>query len=160
MNEEEQIEEMADIIENSITTDNMGYIIHFDTDETSEALYKAGYRKASDVARKIFAEIEKLMLDGEIGGKYPAKVVNPDKYADLKKKYESKGVVTNREYLSKLDTQKLVEWILYESVEIGRMSNNSPLFLAEWLDSKYEGWITIHERSKMIAEMLESEDTK
>ncbi len=65
--------------------------------------------------------------------------------------------MTNREYLSKLDTQKLVEWVLYEAVEIGRMSNNSPLFLAEWLDSEYEGWITIHERGKMIAEMLESE---
>lgn len=65
--------------------------------------------------------------------------------------------MTNREYLSKLDTQKLVEWVLYEAVEIGRMSNNSPLFLAEWLDSEYEGWITVNERSKMLMRLWESE---
>ena len=40
-----------------------------------------------EVAREIFEEIEKLMLDGAIGGKYPAKVINPDKYTELKKKY-------------------------------------------------------------------------
>lgn len=39
------------------------------------------------VASEIFAEIERLMLDGAIGGKYPAKIINPDKYAELKKKY-------------------------------------------------------------------------
>ena len=42
---------------------------------------------ANEVAREIFEEIEKVMLDGAIGGKYPAKVINPDKYAELKKKY-------------------------------------------------------------------------
>ena len=41
----------------------------------------------AEVAREIFADIEKLMLDGAIGGKYPTKVINPDKYAELKKKY-------------------------------------------------------------------------
>lgn len=41
----------------------------------------------SEVASEIFAEIEKMLLDGEIGGKYPIKVINPDKYAELKKKY-------------------------------------------------------------------------
>ena len=41
----------------------------------------------AEVAREIFEEIERLMLDGAIGGKYPAKVINPDKYAELKKKY-------------------------------------------------------------------------
>ena len=50
-----------------------------------------GYRKASDVAREIFEELEKLMLDGAIGGKYPTKVINPEKYDELKKKYESEG---------------------------------------------------------------------
>ena len=44
-----------------------------------------------EAAREIFAEIEKLMLDGAIGGKYPAKVINPDKYAELKKKYVEEG---------------------------------------------------------------------
>ena len=42
-----------------------------------------GYCKASD----IFAEVEMVMLDGAIGGRYPVKVINPDKYAELKKKY-------------------------------------------------------------------------
>lgn len=39
------------------------------------------------VIAEIFAEIENLMLDGEIGGRYPAKVISPAKYAELKKKY-------------------------------------------------------------------------
>ena len=46
----------------------------------------AGWRKASEVASDIFAELDSLMLDGEIGGKYPAKVINPDKYYTLKEK--------------------------------------------------------------------------
>lgn len=41
----------------------------------------------AEVAREIFEEIERLMLDGVIGGKYPAKVINPEKFAELKKKY-------------------------------------------------------------------------
>lgn len=57
----------------------------------AEALYNAGYRKSTDVAREIFEEIEGLMWDAVIGGKYPAKVINPDKYAELKQKYESEG---------------------------------------------------------------------
>lgn len=44
-------------------------------------------RERATAAKEIFAEIEALMLDGEIGGKYPAKVINPDKFAELKKKY-------------------------------------------------------------------------
>jgi hypothetical protein len=50
-------------------------------------LYNAGYRKQSEVAAEIFAELEGLLLDGAIGGKYSVKVINPDKYAELKKKY-------------------------------------------------------------------------
>lgn len=57
------------------------------TVDIAEHLYNADYRKSTDVAEEIFAEIEGLMLDGAIGGKYPAKVINPDKYAELKKKY-------------------------------------------------------------------------
>lgn len=40
-----------------------------------------------EVAREIFEEIDRCMLDGEIAGKYPVKVMHPDKYAELKKKY-------------------------------------------------------------------------
>jgi hypothetical protein len=57
-------------------------------DETYREGKEDGYKNAkAEVAREIFTEIERLMLDGEIGGKYPAKVINPDKYAELKKKY-------------------------------------------------------------------------
>ena len=48
--------------------------------EVADYLISKGYRKASDVAREIFAEIDIL-------GTY-----NPKLYADLKKKYESEGV--------------------------------------------------------------------
>lgn len=41
----------------------------------------------AEVAREIFEELDELMLDGAIGNKYPAKIINPDKYAELKKKY-------------------------------------------------------------------------
>ena len=60
-------------------------------DFTAEKLNEKGYRKESEVAEKIFAELETLMLDGEIGGKYPAKVINPEKYAELKNKYKEKA---------------------------------------------------------------------
>ena len=55
--------------------------------KTCEALHNAGYRKATEVAREIFEEIEKITLDGMIGGRYPTKVINPDKYTELKEKY-------------------------------------------------------------------------
>ena len=59
--------------------------------------------------------------------------------------------MTNREYLSKLDSSKLVEWILFDAPNVGRMSNNSPLFLAEWLDKEYDGWINLREYGAVIA---------
>ena len=55
---------------------------------------KAIKHEREEVAREIFEEIEKLMFDGAVGGKFPAKVINPSKYAELKKKYtegESNG---------------------------------------------------------------------
>lgn len=47
--------------------------------------------------------------------------------------------MTNREYLATLNSQRLADWILSEAVEIARMSNNSRLYLSEWLDSEYQG---------------------
>ena len=49
--------------------------------QKEEEAYNKGY---ADAAREIFEEIEKIMLDGEIGGKYLAKVINPEKYVELK----------------------------------------------------------------------------
>ena len=52
--------------------------------DATEVAFKNGYKKA---AEEIFEEIEKRMLDGEIGGKYPTHLISPDTYAELKKKY-------------------------------------------------------------------------
>lgn len=64
----------------------------------AELLYNAGYRKASDVAREIFEEIEKLMnkLDKRhiaCGNPKQAWGVRSamTELAELKKKYESEG---------------------------------------------------------------------
>lgn len=57
---------------------------------------------------------------------------------------------TNRDYLSILDSPSLVQWILFDAPEIGRMSTNSPRFLAEWLDSEYDGWINLREYGEVI----------
>lgn len=59
----------------------------------AEKLYANGYRKASDVAREIFAEIERaLNLSKCYGdsGIYFEKDIETD-IAELKKKYESEG---------------------------------------------------------------------
>ena len=53
----------------------------------AEKIVDAGWRKVSDVASDIFEDLDSLMLDGEIGGKYPAKVINPVKYNELKEKH-------------------------------------------------------------------------
>ena len=53
----------------------------------AEALYNAGYRKASDVAREIFEEIESELLNDitDYHGCYSVWYQN--KFAELKKKY-------------------------------------------------------------------------
>lgn len=90
---DKQIEEMANIMKMSI--DGLGSGTHnFTGFEIStmfaKALYNAGYRKASDVARKIFEEIEDLLFK-----RYRIDMSSYDnmglleKLAELKKKYES-----------------------------------------------------------------------
>jgi hypothetical protein len=50
--------------------------------------YDAIYAIAElDAAKKIFEEIERLTLNKKIGGIYPAKIINPVKYAALREKY-------------------------------------------------------------------------
>lgn len=63
--------------------------------------------------------------------------------------------MTNREHLATLDSQRLSDWVLSEAVEIARMSNNSRLWLAEWLDSEYQGWINLTERGTWIMAQIE-----
>ena len=64
--------------------------ITLDCEECMEVLMRDALtliKQLTEEKRDIFEEIDRLMLDGAIGGKYPAKVINPEKYADLKKKY-------------------------------------------------------------------------
>ena len=97
-----EIDEMAIIID-----DNHGFIVS--SVETAKALYNAGYRKASDVAREIFAEIEKLRCtftypylgaNGTIFNKTDFNFhMRIEDYNELKKKYivEGTNVTTNTE---------------------------------------------------------------
>ena len=71
-----------------------GYRKINDDHQKQVACYALGCQEGDKIARRvaaeIFAEIERFMLDGAIGGKYPTKLINPDKYAELKKKYIGK----------------------------------------------------------------------
>lgn len=62
-------------------------LMYSDLQKDKDELFALVNYEKTEVAREIFEEIERLMLDGKIGGKYPAKVIHPDKYAELKKKY-------------------------------------------------------------------------
>ena len=55
MNRDKQIEDMAEIICQHTSFDTM----RDECAESAEALYDAGYRKASDVAREIFEELHR-----------------------------------------------------------------------------------------------------
>lgn len=76
-----------------VTSENHAVIMDTEHTEYIDKRVAEGFKKMAvhkakqDVAREIFEEIERCMLDGEIAGKYPAKVMHPDKYAELKKKY-------------------------------------------------------------------------
>ena len=66
MNRDKQIGEMARVIKSSLEGLGSGNF-NFTGDEISamfaEALYNAGYRKASDGAREIFEEADKIFMD-------------------------------------------------------------------------------------------------
>ena len=69
LNKEKQIEEMAESIEQARikatdTTNSMNYGFG---GWYAKELYAKGYRKASEVAREIFEEIEKMLLNNHIG---------------------------------------------------------------------------------------------
>ena len=59
MSRDKQIEEMAEIICQNTEFDTMWDEIY----DSANALYNAGYRKASEVAEKIFAELDKRLDD-------------------------------------------------------------------------------------------------
>lgn len=94
MNRDKQIEEMQLVMLNAI------YLRYYNTSDVkannekeflkqAKALYEAGYRKASDVAREIFEEIEENILGSHYLKSYEW---NAEAYEELKKKYtESEG---------------------------------------------------------------------
>ena len=62
---------------------------------------------------------------------------------------------TNREHLAKLDNRALVEWILFDAPNVGRMSTLSVAFLSEWLDREYDGWINLREYGDVMRPRME-----
>lgn len=84
--ESKQIEEMEKIVSNCIqkwlnndTTKSISCYV-------SEEIYNAGYRRASDLAREIFEEIEKCFFE-ELVGQTEAKLLDDEMFAELRKKY-------------------------------------------------------------------------
>ena len=80
-----QIEEMTKII-----WDNPNMYDLPSAEDVAFELYNADYRKASEVAREIFSEIEKYLIPHRLGA-FNCIYLN-DVLAELKKKYESEGV--------------------------------------------------------------------
>ena len=86
MNKDKQIEEMAKTI---LDVDRSYYGMECDDIQAkaeATAIYDKGYRKASEVAREIFEEIEDLWNTEYVVGNLTAEQFK-DKYAELKKKY-------------------------------------------------------------------------
>lgn len=81
-NEEKQIEEMAKVID-ELLVDKPTEITYHALNEATY-LYDNGYRKASDVAREIFGDLE-AMFNGDGFHYFIAMPI----FDELKKKYES-----------------------------------------------------------------------
>ena len=104
-NEEKQIEEIKqlarDIFERKTAIDGIDLAFAAahgaDRDDThfmriARHLYcNKGYRKASEVAREIFAEIENNYADFLFDGHHNIVVLTEKDFIELKKKYESEG---------------------------------------------------------------------
>ena len=105
-----QIEEMAKIIHEAKMNDIIAKVTGDIEDlidcppmnvSVAEALYNAGYRKASDVAREIFAELETVLYkivkpSIRAVGIVETKIMDGfhiriEDYNTIKKKYESEG---------------------------------------------------------------------
>ena len=85
MSRDKQIEEMAKDIDKSPWRIEQAWRgCNINSIEIAEHLYTAGYRKASEVAREIFEEIEKLLaVDRNCEANLDVRDL-----AELKKKYE------------------------------------------------------------------------
>ena len=84
MNKDKQIEEMASIIGDCKNIPDEICDKHLKCAECKASrCYNAGYRKASEVAREIFEEIEEKCFDPEENFFF----ISPTEFAELKKKY-------------------------------------------------------------------------
>ena len=81
MSRDKPMEEMAKILADVDPFPNRNPFSIFGWKKFASALYKAGYRKSTDVAEEIFAELKKVMIDEY---RYPI-------IAELKKKYTEGG---------------------------------------------------------------------
>ena len=93
MERQKQIEEMAKAIEQARikatdTTNSMNYGFG---GWYAKELYNAGYRKASEVAMEIFAEIEKIAMYGTTPFGLHLRSMGEAAFAKLKKKYTEGG---------------------------------------------------------------------
>ena len=93
MERQKQIEEMAKAIEQARikatdTTNSMNYGFG---GWYAKELYNAGYRKASEVAMEIFAEIEKIAMYGTTPFGLHLMSMGEAAFAKLKKKYTEGG---------------------------------------------------------------------
>lgn len=84
LNSEKQIEEMAKVLKGMDRLDEAKFGFY---ESYARAIYNAGYRKTSDLAEEIFAEIEtSLMIESFHGGEvYYA--IRAEDYLHYKKKY-------------------------------------------------------------------------
>ena len=80
MSRDKQIEEMAKDLENHTC------MSQFQAEIASRVLYTAGYRKASEVAEEIFADIEKYNRP-PLPECEPIYIIKSSEFAELKKKY-------------------------------------------------------------------------
>lgn len=96
MNEEKRIEEMTKVIDQAKYDMWVGKA-HQSGDFTNhskniaKALYKADYRKATDVAREVFEEIEKNMVAIDDIDFNHFRAIGRRTFAELQKKYTEGG---------------------------------------------------------------------
>jgi hypothetical protein len=105
MSKEKQIDEMVKAVCENYGSCSKCSISNGDYDKTCsfyedcQALYTAGYRLASDVAREIFEEIETSLQIADFKGGEVYYAIRADDYLHYKKKYigEDTNVLTNTE---------------------------------------------------------------
>ena len=98
MNRDKQIEEMKQIIYENTEFDTMWDEI----EASAKALYNAGYRKASEVAREIFEELEQNLNNLIRYYKEKRKYVTEIEYSELEQRYCDIKIRTFEERLLKI----------------------------------------------------------